>query len=75
MSTSTQVQGPEQASVAPLRSYLFVLAASARSRGGAPITHYVVEESPDRAIQVCDQEYPERRIVSVRDVTDSAAAA
>ena len=59
----------------PLHSYLFVLAPRVPSRGGAPITHHVLEESLDRAIQVCGQEYPERRIVSVRNLTDGAAAA
>jgi hypothetical protein len=68
---STSAHAP--ADTAPLRSYLFVLAS--RTGGGAPILHCVLEESPDRAIQVCDQEHPGRRIVAVRDVTDAAAAA
>ena len=59
----------------PLRSYLFVLAPRVRSRGDAPLVHYIVEESPDRAIQVCGQEYPQHRILSVHDVTDAATAA
>jgi hypothetical protein len=45
------------------------------SQGGAALIHYVLEESPERAIQVCDQSHPELRIVSVRDVTDNATAA
>jgi hypothetical protein len=73
--TPTPTLTPEGTSIAPLRSYLFLLAPRTRSRGSAPIVHYVLEESPERAIQVCGQEYPERRIVSIRDVTDSAAAA
>jgi hypothetical protein len=56
-----------------LRSYLFLLAP--RSRAESPLIHYVLEESPERAIQVCDQVYPEHRILSVRDVTDQATAA
>ena len=65
----------EPTSVAPLRSYLFVLAARTRSRGGGALIHYVLEESPERAIQVCDQSHPDLRIVSLRDVTDRATAA
>jgi hypothetical protein len=61
--------------VAPLRSYLFLLAPRARTGGEAPVIHYVLEESPERAIQVCDQAYPDHRIVAVRDVTDQASAA
>jgi len=75
MSTSTPTCTPDETSMASLRSYLFVLAPRTRSRGGAPILHHVLEESPDRAIEVCEQEYPERRILSVRDVTDWEAAA
>jgi hypothetical protein len=56
-----------------LRSYLFLLAP--RSRAESPRIHYVLEESPERAIQVCDQVYPGHRILSVRDVTDQANAA
>jgi hypothetical protein len=63
------------ATIQPLRSYLFVLAPRSRSRGAAPVIHYVVEESPERALELCDQEYPDHRIVSVRDVTDEATAA
>jgi hypothetical protein len=70
---STPTQTPTTA--APLRSYLFVLTPRMPSRGGAALIHYVVEESPERAIQVCDQSYPDLRIVSVRDVTDRATAA
>jgi hypothetical protein len=73
MSTSTQTP-IEPTSRVPLRSYLFVLAARTRSQGGARI-HYVLEESPERALQVCDQSYPDLRIVSLRDVTDRATAA
>ena len=65
----------EPTSTAPLRSYLFVLAPRTRSQGGGALIHYVLEESPERAIQVCDQSYPDLRIVSVRDVTDRATAA
>jgi hypothetical protein len=65
----------EPTSMAPLRRYLFVLAARTRSRDGGALIHYIVEESPERAIQVCDQSYPDLRIVSVRDVTDRATAA
>lgn len=65
----------EPTSMAPLRSYLFVLAGRTRSQGGEALLHYILEESPERAIQVCDQSYPDLRIVSVRDVTDRATAA
>jgi hypothetical protein len=65
----------EHTPMAPLRSYLFLLAPRARSQGDPPVIHYVVEESPDRAIQVCDQSYPGHRIVVFRDVTDHATAA
>jgi hypothetical protein len=65
----------EHASTAPLRSYLFVLTPRTPSQGGAALIHYVLEESPERATQVCDQSYPGFRIVSVRDVTDNATAA
>ena len=70
---STPTQTPTTA--APLRSYLFVLTPRTPSRGGAALIHYVVEESPERAIQVCDQSYPNLRVVSVRDVTDHETAA
>jgi hypothetical protein len=77
MSTSTDVSTArhEQAGMAPLRSYLFLLAPRAGVQDRTPVIHYVVEESPERAIQVCDQAYPAHRIVSVRDVTDQATAA
>ena len=75
MSTTIQTPATPKTHMAPLRSYLFVLAPGTRLRGGAPVIHYVVEESPDRAIQVCGQAYPEHRIVAVRDVTDHAPAA
>ena len=65
----------ELTSMAPLRSYLFVLTPRTPSQGGAALIHYVLEESPERAIQVCDQSYPDLRIVSVRDVTDQSTAA
>jgi len=65
----------EPTSIAPLRSYLFLLAARTRSQGGEVLIHYILEESPERAIQVCHQSYPNLRIVSVRDVTDCATAA
>ena len=74
MSTYTPAHDLEHTSMAPLRSYLFLLAPRTRSRDTS-IVHYVLEESPDRAIQVCVQEHPERRIVSIRDVTESSAAA
>ena len=61
--------------VAPLRSYLFLLAPRTRFRGDPPGVHYVVEESPERAIEVCAQSYPDHRIVLLRDVTDQATAA
>jgi hypothetical protein len=75
---STPIQSPdrqEHASAAPLRSYLFLLAPRTRRHGDTPVIHYVLEESPDRAIEVCDQAYPDHRIVTVRDVTDQATAA
>jgi hypothetical protein len=78
---STPTQSPVaavrhgHASMAPLRSYLFLLVPRARLQGETPLIHYVVEESPERAIQVCDQSYPGHRIVAVRDVTDHASAA
>jgi hypothetical protein len=62
-------------SMAPLRHYLFVLAARTRSQGDGALIHHILEESPERAIQVCDQSYPDLRIVSLRDVTDRATAA
>jgi hypothetical protein len=62
-------------SMEPLRRYLFVLSPRTRSRGGPPLIHYVLEESPERAIQVCGQSHPDHRIVAVRDVTDHATAA
>jgi len=65
----------EHPSVAPLRSYLFLLAPRTPSRGEPPVIHYVLEESPERAIEVCDQSYPDHRIVAFRDVTDQATAA
>lgn len=71
MSAPTQTH----TSMEPLRRYLFVLSPRTRSRGGAPLIHYVLEESPERAIQVCDQAHPDHRIVAVRDVTDHATAA
>jgi len=58
-----------------LRSYLFLLTPHTPSQGGATLIHYVLEESPERATQVCDQAYPDLRVVSVRDVTDNATAA
>ena len=61
--------------VAPLRSYLFLLAPRTRFRGDPPVVHYVLEESPERAIEVCAQSYPDHRIVVLRDVTDQATAA
>jgi hypothetical protein len=70
---STPTQTPITAAL--LRSYLFVLTPRTLSQGGAPLIHHVLEESPERAIQVCDQSYPAHRIVSVRDVTDTATAA
>jgi hypothetical protein len=56
-----------------LRSYLFLLAP--RSGGETPLIHEVLEESPERAIQLCGQVYPGHRILTVRDVTDQATAA
>jgi hypothetical protein len=61
--------------VAPLRSYLFLLAPRTRFRGDPPVVHYVLEESAERAIEVCAQSYPDHRIVVLRDVTDRATAA
>jgi hypothetical protein len=75
---STPVHSPvphELASLPPLRSYLFLLAPRTRLRGETPVIHYVLEESPERAIEVCDQAYPGHRILTVRDVTDQATAA
>jgi hypothetical protein len=65
----------EHPSMAPLRSYLFLLTPRTGVQERTPLIHYVVEESPERAIQVCDQAYPGHRILSVRDVTDQATAA
>jgi hypothetical protein len=39
------------------------------------VVHYVLEESAERAIEVCAQSYPDHRIVVLRDVTDRATAA
>jgi hypothetical protein len=61
--------------MAPLRSYLILLTPRRRSPKSQPRLHYVLEESPDRAVQVCAQSYPEHRILSIRDVTDEATAA
>ena len=61
--------------VAPLRSYLFLLAPPTRFRGDPPVIHYVLEESQERAVAVCEQSYPDHRIVALRDVTDQATAA
>ena len=61
--------------VAPLRSYLFLLAPPTRFRADPPVVHCVVEESPERAVEVCAQSYPDHRIVVLRDVTDRATAA
>jgi len=78
---STTIQSPDAAdrrdetSVAPLRSYLFLLASRSRFRGAPPLVHYVLEESPERAIEVCGQSYPGHRIVVLRDVTDQSTAA
>jgi hypothetical protein len=78
---STPTQSPvaaarrEHTSAAPLRSYLFLLAPRTHLRGDTPLIHYVLEESPERAIQVCDQSHPGHRIVAFRDVTDHATAA
>lgn len=69
MSTATHLP------IEPLRSYLFVLVPRTRSRDGVPRIHYVLEESAERAIEVCNQSHPDHRIVSVRDVTDQATAA
>jgi hypothetical protein len=71
MSTPTQTR----TSTEPLRSYLFVLAPRTRPLDGAALIHEVVEESPERATQVCDQSHPGHRIVAVCDVTDHATAA
>lgn len=71
MTTATQTP----ITAAPLRSYLFVLTPRTPSQGGTALVHYVLEESPERAVQVCYQSYPGLRIVSVRDVTDNATAA
>jgi hypothetical protein len=79
MSTPTQsldsAARHDDTSIAPLRSYLFLLAPRTGLRRDTPLIHYVLEESPERAIQVCDQAYPGHRIVTVRDVTDQATAA
>jgi hypothetical protein len=65
----------DHAGVAPLRSYLFMLAPRTRPSGETPLIHYVLEESPERAIEVCEQSYPGHRIVAFRDVTDQVSAA
>ncbi len=65
----------EAAGIAPLRSYLFLLAPRTRASSDRPLLHYVVEESPERAVEVCDQSHPGHRILSIRDVTDEATAA
>jgi hypothetical protein len=79
MRPTTQSPAPaaphQHPSTAPLQSYLFLLAPRPGERDRTPLIHYVVEESPERAIQVCDQAYPGHRILSVRDVTDQATAA
>jgi hypothetical protein len=79
MRTPTQIPGTaaphEVPSTAPLRSYLFLLTPRPGARDRTPLIHYVVEESAERATQVCDQAYPGHRILSVRDVTDQATAA
>lgn len=79
MSTPIQISDPaapaEPTSPAPLRSYLFLLAPRTGAQDRTPLIHYVLEESPERAIEVCDQAYPGHRILSVRDVTDQATAA
>jgi len=61
--------------VAPLRSYLFLLAPRTGFRADPPVVHYVLEESPERAIEVCAQSHAGHRIVVLRDVTDRATAA
>jgi hypothetical protein len=79
MSTPTQIPitaaRREHTSTEPLRSYLFLLAPRMPSLGGPVVIHYVLEESPERAIQVCDQSCPDHRIIALRDVTDHATAA
>jgi hypothetical protein len=79
MSTLTQITvpagPPDGPGTAPLRSYLFLLSPRPGARDRTPLIHYVVEESPERATQVCDQAHPGHRILSVRDVTDQATAA
>jgi hypothetical protein len=79
MATLTECPGaavrPRHKRVAPLRSYLFLLAPRLGFRADPPVVHYVVEESPERAIEVCAQSYPDHRIVVLRDVTDRATAA
>jgi hypothetical protein len=79
MSTPTQIPlpaaPPDVPSMAPLRSYLFLLTPRPGARDRTPLIHYVVEESPERAAQVCEQAHPGHRILSVRDVTDQATAA
>jgi hypothetical protein len=75
---SMPIQSPvrhEPASPAPLRSYLFLLAPRTRLRGDTPVIHYILEESSERAVEVCNQAYPGHRILTVRDVTDQATAA
>lgn len=74
-STQTPITAARSSRRLPLRSYLFVLTPRAPSQAGAALIHHVLEESPERATQVCDQTYPDLRIVSVRDVTDNATAA
>lgn len=61
--------------MAPLRSYLLLLTPCTGSRKHEPVIHYVLEESLQRAIQVCRQSYPDHRLVWAGDVTDQATAA
>jgi len=65
----------DDAGMSPLRSYLVWLLPPAEERDAHPMLHYVVEETQQRAAEVSIHSYPGYRIISLRDVTDEAAAA
>ena len=61
--------------MSPLRSYLVWLLPPEHERESHPMLHYVVEETQQRAAEVCTQSYPGYRLIGMRDVTEEAAAA